>query len=385
MPKSRLRLKRYGVRVNGVLIRKRFLSAAEARRWQRSQKELQDQIRSGAKRHLDPTLLAIHAADFLRSRKGQTSFGHQETWMGKYILARKEFQDKLLHELTKSDWKKIFGEGGELVVIHGLSPATHNRVRSMVHTMYEHARREFEPPRAIDNPIHDIPALPEPRKAPQILETKEQIQAYLAAAYKDPILPCWGPYTLTKLNTGLRQQNLIALRWKDWDPEGSRLFAREKFVRSKTVKGFRPGSKSDADERVVPVNGLLKAALEAWRAATAYPAPEDFIFACPDRAVKRFGRRQKDPGTHITDKQIWAANKRTCEAAGLKYLSEHKLRHSYATQYLAAGGNLHDLQKNLFHSTVTTTEIYTHDLKAQLARRADVLQIGAPEPKKKPD
>jgi integrase len=369
------------VRVNGILKRKSFASAAEARRWQRSQKELQDQIRSGAKRHLEPTLLTVHAADFLRSRKGQTSFGHQETWMGKYILARPEVQAKFLHELTKVDWKVVFGPTGELIVKHGLSPATHNRVRSMVHTMYEHARREYEPPRAIDNPIHDIDPLEEPKKKRQILETKEQIRDYIKAAYKDPVLPCWGPYVMTKLNTGLRQQNLIALRWKDWS--GDTLLAREKYVRSKTVKGFRPGSKSDADERLVPVNPLLKDALEKWKKATPHAGPEDFIFATPDAPARRGGHRQRKVGSHVTDKQIWGANKRTCTAAGLPYLSEHKLRHSYASHFLAAGGSMRDLQQNLFHSTITTTEIYSHDVQASLAKRGAVLQIPAPGQKGK--
>lgn len=71
MGRARTKLKQYGVRVNGVLIRKSFSSAVEARAWQRKQKELQDQLRSGSKKHLAPTLLLVHAADFLRARKAR--------------------------------------------------------------------------------------------------------------------------------------------------------------------------------------------------------------------------------------------------------------------------------------------------------------------------
>jgi integrase len=381
MPKSKLKAKQYGVRVNGILVRKSFYSANEARRWQRTQKEIQDQIRSGAKRYLEPTLLTVAVADFLRARKGMMSFGHQETWLGKYVLPRPAFQGKYLHEITRGEWKKVFGPAGELVVVHGLAPATHNRIRATVHKLYEFARREYEPPRATENPIHDISPLDETRKRPTILEDQTQIRAYIDAAFKDPLLPCWGPYVMTKLNTGLRQQNLIPLRWKDL--QGDVLTIREKYVRTKTHHGFLPGSKSDAEERVVGVNTLLKAALEAWRKQTPFNQDEDFIFTVPPTTADSGAYVRREAGTHVSQRQIWDANKRTLEAAKLKYLSEHKLRHSYATHYLESGGNLSDLQRQLFHSTVTTTEIYTHDLKSNLVKRAQAFQVGAPPASRK--
>lgn len=382
MPKTKLKGKQFGARVNGVLVRKTFYSAAEARRWQRAQKELQDQIRSGVKRHLNPTLIEVAVADFLRARQSMSSFGHQETWLGKYVLANPAFQGKLLHEISRTDWKKLFGLGGELVTLHDLAPATHNRVRSTIHKLYEFARREYEPPRAIENPIHDIDPLKETRKTPTILETKEDIQAYLEAAYQDP-QKCYGIYTLTKLNTGLRQQNLIPLRWKD--DLGDSLRIREKYVRTKTFTGFRPGSKSGEEERTVGVNELLRKALNEWRAVTPFADDEDFIFATNEVDPKRFGRKQRMAGGHLSDKQVWEANDRTIARAGLKYMSEHKLRHSYATHYLESGGDLRELQRQLFHASSTTTEIYTHDLKSNLAKRAKVFQVGAPSTLRKDD
>lgn len=377
MPRSRVRLKQFGVRVNGVLIRKTFASKAEARRWQRSQKELQDQIRSGSKKHLNPTLLSVHAHEFVKSRKGQASYGHQEAWMGKYILARKESNDKLLHECDKAFWKEIFGETGELVLKHGLAPATHNHIRAMIHTMYEYARREFAPPRAIENPIHDIRPLKIPKKKLQILATKEEIARYVRAAQQYLTHPGWAIFVAIKLNSGLRQQNIIPLRWKDWDPARGVLAIREKYVRTKTFTGFLPGSKSNEDERVVGVNNALRKALEDWKRVTPYPKPDDFI------AVN-------SEGQHLSQKQIWMANLKTLKTAGLPYLSEHKLRHSYASHYLASGGNIHDLKVNLFHANIATTEIYSHALDEELARRAGVFQVetadaGADEGKGGPD
>lgn len=367
MPSSRTKLKQYGVRVNGMLIRKSFALATEARAWQRKQKELQDQLRAGSKKHLAPTLLLVHAADWLRSRKAMASFGHEETRMGKYVLTRPKFQGKLLHEISKLDWKEVFGPDGDLVKTHGLAPATHNLVRAMVHKMYEDARREYEPPRAIENPVHDIPPLDIPKKKLQILSTKEEVASYISAAYRDEIHRCYGIYTAIKLNTGLRQQNIMPLRWRDHDTIRAQLHIREKFVRTITFTGFLPGSKSDADERAVGVNTALTSALAAWRAATPHQEPSDFIVARKD-------------GKYLSQKQIWDCNLRACEKAKIPYLSEHKLRHSYATHYLASGGNIHDLKLNLFHSSVTTTEIYSHGLESEIARRAGVFQADSPTP-----
>ncbi|MBL4864937.1 MAG: tyrosine-type recombinase/integrase [Pseudomonadales bacterium] len=45
----------------------------------------------------------------------------------------------------------------------------------------------------------------------------------------------------------------------------------------------------------------------------------------------------------------------------------HSLRHSYATACLAMGMNIRELQENLGHSSITTTQIYTH-LKSNALR-----------------
>ena len=45
-------------------------------------------------------------------------------------------------------------------------------------------------------------------------------------------------------------------------------------------------------------------------------------------------------------------------------VSAHTLRHSYATQMLRMGVDLRSLQEALGHSSVKTTEIYTHVLHA---------------------
>lgn len=66
-------------------------------------------------------------------------------------------------------------------------------------------------------------------------------------------------------------------------------------------------------------------------------------------------------GGKITREYCWMLIKRYCEKAGItKKVSPHTLRHSFATHLLTEGADLITIQMFLGHSSVSTTEIYTH-------------------------
>lgn len=53
--------------------------------------------------------------------------------------------------------------------------------------------------------------------------------------------------------------------------------------------------------------------------------------------------------------------KKACEKAGLKYITQHEFRHSYATRMIRKKKPINFVSKTLGHSTVSmTVDVYLH-------------------------
>jgi integrase/recombinase XerD len=71
-----------------------------------------------------------------------------------------------------------------------------------------------------------------------------------------------------------------------------------------------------------------------------------------------------------------------CAKLGLRHITFHQLRHTFATEYLKRGGDLMKLKRIMGHSTISTTQIYEHmqteDLQEGFDRLSSInTRIGA--------
>jgi site-specific recombinase XerD len=85
---------------------------------------------------------------------------------------------------------------------------------------------------------------------------------------------------------------------------------------------------------------------------------DEALFVRIDRAQKN---KNNQESFRLTPRSIQRIVKKYALAAGItKKVTPHTIRHSYATDLLAAGADIRSVQTMLGHSSITTTQIYTH-------------------------
>ena len=143
--------------------------------------------------------------------------------------------------------------------------------------------------------------------------------------------------------TGMRVTELLSLRPADVNLEASYLTCTGK------------GSK----QRIVPIGD------EAADWVRKY-IRESRPALLKKRTSPRLFVNAKGGGPGLTRVGFWKILKAYARQAGLKALSPHMLRHSFATHLLERGADLRAIQMMLGHADLSTTQIYTHVLEQRM-------------------
>jgi site-specific recombinase XerD len=85
------------------------------------------------------------------------------------------------------------------------------------------------------------------------------------------------------------------------------------------------------------------------------------LFVRDEKSLRRFGKRESDNNLRLTPRSVQRIVKYYAAKAGIiKDVHPHTLRHSFATDLLMNGADIRSVQEMLGHSSITTTQVYTH-------------------------
>lgn len=225
------------------------------------------------------------------------------------------------------------------------------RTRRHVHRILKSAlARAVEQQVMARNPAAAIKRLPKVERKPINALTVEQSATLLKAIrHTTTYLP-----TLIALATGMRRGEILALRWKNVELEAG--VVRVVASLEQTKAGLRFKSTKSERARAVPVPKFALAELRDWKRRQAEQllklrigqGPETLVCAREDGAPK-----QPASVTHEFTYLIGRTK--------LPRVRFHDLRHTHATQLLAAGVHPKIVQERLGHSTITITmDLYSH-------------------------
>jgi len=274
--------------------------------------------------------------------------------------------DRPADEITTREVNDLLAK----VAKSGVSPRTVNKHRQLISAIFGFACQEatFGLPR---NPARPADRRTEPEPARLDFYSSEDVEALArglqAGLHRDPDAPAVtdeeaaarraedrqdGELVRVAAYAGLRRGELVALRWRDVD------FIRRKLIVRRAVSANVDSSSTKSRRaREVPLPDQAAGALDRLSQRGDFARPDDHVFA------NRLGRR-------LDGSALRRRVQRARDAARLRPMRFHDLRHTYGSLLVAGGIDLASVKSAMGHSRLATTERYLHARSAgELADR----------------
>jgi integrase len=248
-------------------------------------------------------------------------------------------------------WRAELAKGGKR------ARHTVNKILAQLHAVFQHAVDHHE---LIANPVAKVKRLRESYDAARFdffspEEIDKLVATAAAGAHRDSRRPAVSETErelraaedrqdaaiyLTAALSGLRRGELLALHWEDVDFEQSSLRVFEGYSAN------RAGKPKSGKSRTVPMVQEIADALGELKARSEPVAKGDLVF----------GSRE---GSHVDGSALRRRYHSTLEAAGLRRLRFHDLRHTFGSLAINAA-SIVQVQAWMGHADIKTTMRYLH-------------------------
>ncbi len=337
---------------NGKRQSKRFKKLQEARKW------LADSI--FLDEHSNPMYpgnMTCNAwfATWIEMKKTSVRPGTIEVYISYYNNTVKDIiGDMQLSDVKPIQCQMILSKMAE----RGYHQGTIKHTRIVLYGMFEAAR---ENDIIISNPMKrslkiEIGKPAKVREALSLEDQKKLFKTLIGHKYENQY--CFA------MQTGLRVGELVGLKFEDADLKNRTLRIRRTMKYDHTSKEWRSGPpKSAAGNRTIPLTDLaidiLKKQKEQNSKLKVVPLEfREYVFIDESGLIK-YGSYDSALG--------WV-----CKKIGIKPITMHNLRHTFATRCVQSGMAPKTLQTILGHSTINVTmDLYVHTTEEEKFREID--------------
>ena len=225
----------------------------------------------------------------------------------------------------------------------GLSKSTVNSLRAVISDVLNIALDDQVIQSNLAHGLGRIGKNGEGKKEIQPLST-EELRTLLDTIQADERLSRHYPLFLLLARTGLRIGEAVALRWNDMDFDKGTIFVERTYTKG------RLGTCKNGKSRSVDMSKQLKGTLLRVKAdRTTIPMDEgsDWIFTYKDSLI-------------VADTWRCTVFNKAVKKAGIKRITPHDTRHTYATLRLSQGDTLATVANQLGDTQIEVLRTYSH-------------------------